>query len=130
MATAKPREGSSAWAGVCDTDRQLALTSARDDALAHVLASIRRVSLGRSTLADALALKDIYDEVSDWLMNLPVTRVNYRRDLQVEMTLAATPDAMFEILRMAIERHPDLGAPSTEAGWLPVPRGSAGAGKR
>ena len=112
---------SGAWTTVSDADRQKTLASAKADAISRVVDSIKPIPLAKGkTVGDALANKEVYHALSDWLENRPVIRVEYRRDLQVELSMAGTPGGCFGVVREAVVRYTDLPTPSTEAGWAEV----------
>jgi hypothetical protein len=56
----------------------------------------------------------------DWLAVRPVIRIEYRLDLQVEITMAGTPNGMFDTVRHAVTERSDLPIPRDEAGWALV----------
>ena len=109
------------WATVSDADRQKTLAIAKADAMARVIDSIKPIHLAKGkTIGDALANKEVHGALIDWLENRPVIRVDYRRDLQVDLSMAGTPGGCFSVIRAAIEKYTDLPMPPNEAGWIEV----------
>ena len=109
------------WGAVAEADRQKALANARAEAIARVLDSVKPIHLtGSKTVADALAIPAVRTAIHDWLDNRPVTRVDYRRDLDLELTMAGTPSGLFEVLRRSLSEHPDFALPKNEAGWQEI----------
>lgn len=109
------------WANVSDADRQKALAAAKADAIARVIDSIKPIPLASGkTIGDALANPEVHTALLDWLENRPITRVDYRRDLQLELSMAGTPHGCFDTLRHAITKHSDLLIPRDEAGWSDI----------
>jgi hypothetical protein len=110
----------SGWGSVSEPDRQKALTAAKSDAMTRVIDSIKPIRLaGGKTIGDALANTDVRNAVNDWLENRPVIRVEYRRDLQIELALAGTPGGCFDHVRAAVEKYTHLPVPD-EKGWAAV----------
>jgi hypothetical protein len=138
VAKARPVGADGTWRSVPDADRQKALAAAKADAIGRVLDSIKPLPLTPDkTVADALANPDVRKDLNDWLENRPVTRVEYRRDMQVELYMAGTAGGCFDVLRRSVSDHTDWKLPRTEAGWAanreqferhmasPIGRGSA-----
>ena len=106
------------WAAVSEADRQKALAIAKADAIENVIASIKPIRLSNEkTVGDALANREVRAAVVDWLDNRPVTRIEYRQNLHVQLTMAGTPGGCLDVLRTAIVKYTDLSSPSDEAGW-------------
>jgi hypothetical protein len=96
--------------------------SAKDDAIKHVLNSVQPI-----LVADGKTVGDVMDShpkvrqaLMDWLNIRPVLRIEYRRDLQIELTMAGTPDGLFDAFRRAVGDEPDVKVPRHEIGWSAV----------
>jgi hypothetical protein len=118
----RPQAIGSVWDGVSDADRKKALSSAEDDAIKHVLDSVQPI-----LFADGKTVGDVMDShpkvrqaLLDWLNIRPVLRVEYRRDLQIELTMAGTPDGVFDTFRRAASDEPDVKVPRHEIGWSAI----------
>lgn len=121
VATLRTNGLTGGWANVSDADRQKALAAAKADAMSRVVDSLKPIGLVKGkTVGDALANQEVHRALSDWLENRPVIRVEYRRDLQLELSMAGTPDGCFSVVRAAIVKFTDLPTPATEAGWAEV----------
>ena len=92
-----------------------------EDAIARVVDSIRPIEISKGkTVGNALDQPDVRRAVMDWLAVRPVIRVEYRLDLSVEITMAGTPNGLFDTVRHAVIEHSDLPIPRDEAGWAVV----------
>jgi len=118
----RPPATGSPWDGVSDGDRSKAVLSAKDDAIKHVLNSVQPI-----LVADGKTVGDVMDShpkvrqaLMDWLNIRPVLRIEYRRDLQIELTMAGTPDGLFDAFRRAVGDEPDVKVPRHEIGWSAV----------
>ena len=118
----RPRGNDSAWAAVSDADRAKAVAAAKDDAVGRVINSLKPIPLAKgSTIGDALADPKVHKDLEDWLQNRPVTRIDYKRDYQVELTMAGTPGGVFDLLRRSITKNNvNVAVPTNEAGWAAV----------
>lgn len=104
----RPVGVSDAWAGVNDDERIRALAAARADAAQTVLGSIKPIQLtsGR-TVADALGSPATSQRVTEWLVSRPVTKLRYKDDLEVELTMAAPPQQVMDVVLDAAQVRPD-----------------------
>src|SRR5207245_7042915 len=120
-AKARPQRLGAGWPNVADADRAKALSAAKADAIARVIDSIKPITIAKGkTVGDALANADVRAALTDWLENRPVTRVDYRRDLHVELSMAGTPGGCFDVVRRAVSKTDNFPIPRDEAGWSAV----------
>jgi hypothetical protein len=89
--------------------------------VARVISSIEPIELNTgATVADVLkADKGVRADLEEWLNNRPVTRLEFRDDLGVELTLAASPADAFAIFRNSAARARDR-VPGDEGAWTKV----------
>jgi hypothetical protein len=114
----RPPASAAAWKGSTDNAVSDALIAARQDAVNHVLGSIAPVPLAAGkTIADALAVPAIADELANWVGNRPVMLVDFRDDRTVEVTLSLSPASLSAELRSVLAAHPDIPAPADDKGW-------------
>jgi hypothetical protein len=117
----RPRAGNTSWADVADDARQRALAAARADAVERVLGSVRSLELADHQLVgDALLIPEVKQRMITWLSSRPVTRVEFGRDMQVELALSATPEDAFAEFRAAVASTAmgkALALPSTDTEW-------------
>jgi hypothetical protein len=121
-AAVRPRlSANSPWSGVPDATRRKVLANAKEDAINRVVDSIRPIEISKGkTVGDAMDQPEVRRIVMDWLAVRPVIRVEYRLDLSVEITLAGSPNGLFDTVRHAVIEHSDLPIPRDEAGWAVV----------
>ena len=127
MGELRPSPDNKAWKNVSDADRAEAVAAARRDALAHVLDSLRPVHLGSSatspTVGEVLKKPAIFEGITQWFAQQPVTQAQFGREMQVELVLAVTPEQMLAALRAQIAADAgdlkDLDLPNAgdEAAW-------------
>jgi hypothetical protein len=119
---APPPPMNPAWSAVPPEVCQRAVASAMQNAVDRVLDSIAPIELAQGkTIADALRVAAIKQSLVDWLTHRPVTTLNYRSDMVVELTLAASPQDLFDVLRVAILSHPDdVPHPADSVQWAEV----------
>jgi hypothetical protein len=110
------------WASVSEADREKALAAAKAEAIAHVVESIKPIALGKGeTVGDAMTHhQEVRSALYEWLENRPVTRVEYRRDMQLDLTMAGTPGGCFEVVRRAVTKASETSASRTETEWAAV----------
>jgi hypothetical protein len=118
----QPAGADAAWSTVAPEARREAIASARKAAAESVINSTRNV-----TLPDGKPLAEVMDkpqspvrkELEQYLLDRPVTDVQFRDDKQVEVTLSAPPTETFETVREAVEKTD--GAPKLdEQQWSQV----------
>ena len=113
-----PPASRSAWAGVNIIARRQAVGAAKSQAVQHVMDSLRPIDLaGGKTVGDALDNLAVGRSLAEWLRLRPVTRIDFQDDLQVELSLAAPPQEVFDAFRSAVSQVKDLPQPADEAGW-------------
>ncbi len=91
------------WDRISDAIRKQALDAARQDAARRSLDSVRPVELSPGfTVADALAQPEVAQRMIAWFENRPIKTVNFKENLQVDLTLGAPPAETFEQLLGAL----------------------------
>jgi hypothetical protein len=97
------RPMSPSWRTVPDAARADALDAARNNAIAHLLDSIREIPVGGGkTTDDALAVPGAANRLRSWLAAQPVTNVEFEEGLEVHLTLAAAPDDFWPQLQSTL----------------------------
>lgn len=95
----RPVDAGDAWHGVSDDARSQAVSAARRDAVQHVIDNIRPVPVDSDrTMADLLNREPVRQAVDNWLSERPVTQVQFRDDLQVELAVSAPPDELLDTI--------------------------------
>ncbi len=114
-----PPASSIAWKGAADQDVQAALQAARQDLVTRVLDSIGAVELpDNKHIGDALSNPPVASAMANWVGSRPLTRVDFREDSTVDVTLSITPAALCQEFRAVMSAHPDAAPlPADEAGW-------------
>jgi hypothetical protein len=111
------------WAAVSDEVRRQALTEANQAARQRTLDSVKPVVLiDKTTVEQGLAEPRVGDAVNGWLAERPVTKVDFRDDLTVEVSLAVDPNDFFDMLKTALLRQNVVPAPRDERSWQQVAR--------
>jgi hypothetical protein len=108
------------WSAIPQDVREKALVSARGDAVRRVVDSIRPVGVSSDhTLGEALGSGDAkpYRAVVDWMMARPITRVDFRSDMQVELELAVDGDEFVGQLRSAVALQKVIALPADDKAW-------------
>ena len=114
----RPDPSQVSWQQVSDQSRQRAIEAARQDAVGRVIESLKPLSWNdRRTLADALNNGEVADTVRGWLNTRPVIAVEFRDNLEVRLTLAASPDDLWPVLKGAMERGKSVPKPKASADW-------------
>ena len=112
------------WSSVNGDDRKRALETARVDAMNKVTESLLPVPLANGkTIGDALGNLKVKKALTDWLESRPVVHVEYRADMQVELTLQGSADGCLAALRRAIMVQSEVAFPVDEKGWEAVRSG-------
>ena len=115
------RPTSSAWAGVPDEARKTALLQAGANARQSVFNNAMAVNLaGQQTLGQALRSEGIDAFLTDYFSQRPVTRVDFKDDLSVEVTLGVEAQGLFDVLRIALQRQGGEALPRTDDDWEKV----------
>ena len=90
----------------------------RANAADRVLASVAPLDLGNGRrVGDALATPAVGEPVKQWLMERPITSVEFRDDLGVRLTLSASPAAFWEVLRANLSKQQAVPTPAGEPAW-------------
>lgn len=111
------------WAQIPDAARQKALSAANTDATRRVMDSVSPVVLeDHTTLADGFANPKVGDQVRQWLSQRPVTRVDFRDNLQVEVALAVDEQDLFSVVRDALSQQNAIPLPKDSADWKRIER--------
>jgi len=98
----RPRRDSR-WAAVGADVRQRALDDAAVDAANRVMDSVKEIPLGdKKTVEDAIKDPQIKNSVRHWITSRPMTRVDFRDNLDVEVALAAEPKDFFDVFRVTL----------------------------
>jgi hypothetical protein len=119
----RPPQRDEVWAGVSDDARKQALSTAKRNAITRVLDSIRPIRLaGDDTVGTALALPAVERDVTRWLSNRPVTRVEFGDDRQVDLTLSAEPTELFDVFKASAQNEKSLALPLDDKDWQRVRR--------
>jgi hypothetical protein len=96
----RPGESNRAWRAVSEEARRRAVNAAKQNAVERALDNLRPIALSESQiLGDVLADKQVSEQLSGWLASRPVTEVQFRPDLFVEVTLGVFPDELLDALR-------------------------------
>ena len=118
IARLQPPSADKAWWGVSDEARRAAVSSARDNAVSHVIDSLRPIQLDNNrTLDDALAVPEVGQAVRNWLWSRPVRSVEFDDDLSVRLELSAPPDQLWPVVKDALSHQTKLPAPMGQANW-------------
>jgi hypothetical protein len=110
----RPGPDQAAWRGVPDAAVRTALNDARRSAATQVLGRLESsasTSAGTASLRTLLADPKVRGELEGWLMGRPVTAANFRDDLEVRVSIAPDPDALWNELAAATADRKDLGFP-------------------
>jgi len=114
---ARPPAARRAWSDVDDDARTSAIALAKLDAASQILQSVRSVQLGPGfSVDDALRDPGVRARMSEWLASRPITRVEYRPDLVVEVRVAASASQTLDALVDALRASPDLKRPLDDLG--------------
>jgi hypothetical protein len=113
----RPPASDRSWWCVSDGDRRQALLAARDNAIAHILESVKPIELPTGkTIAQALSDQAANQAIVGWLSKQPVKSVQFSNDQTVHLTLDVTPEGLWPQLRLALDRQKQI-APTTQADW-------------
>jgi hypothetical protein len=93
----RPSELPGSWRSVDQEERRRAVAAAKENAVHRVLDNLRGIEVAPGpTVADALSNKDFQQRFSQWLASRPVTGVEFRPDLFVELTLGVSRGELFD----------------------------------
>jgi hypothetical protein len=115
----RPDPSQIAWRTVSDADRQAVIETARHNAIDRVIDSLRAVEwdYGKRHLADAIAVPAVNDSLRDWLNARPITSIEFRDDLEVRISLAASPADLWPMLSDALTRQSAVSVPHDSKEW-------------
>jgi hypothetical protein len=95
----RPSDDGNAWATVADAARRQAVADARQDAVQHVVQSIRFIELSPGQTVDSLLVHEKSRQtIYAWLNSRPVTNVQFRENLQVELTVSVPADELADVV--------------------------------
>jgi hypothetical protein len=95
----RPADFPGPWRGISDDARKQAIVAARDNVIDRLFDSIGAVEITPGSLvSQMLGDKHVRDDLRQWLATRPVTRLEFRNDLTVQMTLAVDPHDFFDEL--------------------------------
>jgi hypothetical protein len=97
---------------VPDAAVRTALNDARRNAAGQVLAGLESIpTSGSKRLGRVLADPKVRGDLEGWLMSLPVTSAEFRDNLEVRVSVAPDPDALWTELTTAASSQKDLDFP-------------------
>jgi hypothetical protein len=115
-----PREQAGAWKDVDEETRRGAIALAKNDAVSRVITSVEP-----SGLSAAVTVRDLFtsepkvrEELDAWLASRPVTRIDFRDDLSVEVTLAALPGDAFDAFKTFVPAGDKFDWASAREHWI------------
>jgi len=115
------------WARISDTVCELAVLKAKLDAAQTSLRSVSPLMLTtQSTVGDALSAGEVGPAMEQWFVAQPLTRLEYRDDLQAEVVLDAPPAAAFDRFRTLSEKLKQVALPQDDGLWGKVKDGFKG----
>jgi hypothetical protein len=101
-----PPAGNDRWSRVSDEARRQAVGDAKYDAVMNVFDSIADIQLDQTvTVGNALSDETIVDHVHRWFASRPVTDIEFRDNLEIEIALAAPPREIAGALRAAMSKQ-------------------------
>lgn len=122
----RPRPGSP-WNAVTDAAREQALRDANAAAVRNAMDSVAGIVLTNGqTIGAAFERPEIGRPVQEWLASRPVTRVDFRDDLQVELLLSVDEIEYFDVIRNQIAAASRANLPDNTEQWDRVRRDYAG----
>lgn len=113
-------DGDDGWNTVSDDARRQAIGAAKYDAAIKVFDAIAPIPLSDGkTIGDALEIESVADHLHRWLADRPVTNLEFRDNLEVEITLAVPADEVSTVLREALGTQKQIAALDDEQ-WTKV----------
>jgi len=114
----RPRPGN-AWASVGDRAREDALRAANADAIRQTMGCVAPVPLSRThTIGSAFGIAKVERGVHQWLASRPVTSVDFRDDMYVEIVLAVDERDFYDEVRAALAADgAGIALPTTDEEW-------------
>lgn len=117
----RPDPTQASWQNVSDDDRRRAIVAAKQGAVAAVLESLKPIPLeGTHTIAEALALPPVDQELRKWLSSRPITAVQFRDNREVRLALSVAPQEMWPVLKEALQRQKSVPVPTKVNDWIRV----------
>jgi hypothetical protein len=106
------------WRDVSQAAREQAVAAAKADAARRSLASVRAISLTpRSTVGDALAVKDVGEGMQRWFTSQTPARVELTDDMEAVVELSGTPTETYETFHDLALKQKEVPVPADEGGW-------------
>lgn len=104
----RPDLAQTAWRNVSDADRRGAIDAARGNAIQRVMDSLREVEwdYGKKRLANVISTRAASTELGEWLASRPITRIEFRDDLEVRISLAASFRDLWPVLKGMVAQSP------------------------
>ncbi len=104
LAQVQPAALGGQWEVVSKKSREEALSAAKMNAVRRLSDSISKVALDpHSTVGDTLD-KEQQQSVESWLSSLPIGRVEFGRDLNVDVTLVVDEPQFFDVVKTAVTK--------------------------
>jgi hypothetical protein len=117
----KPQAGNEAWAHVSNEARKTAILSAKQNAAQRAIDGVKSIKLTKTkTVGDALTNSEVNDAMFAWLQSRPVTSVQFRDDLGVDVTLVVLSGEMFDVFRNSMHDKKDVPQPASDEEWARV----------
>jgi hypothetical protein len=117
----RPRPEQVAWRGVPDEAVHAAINDARRSAARQVLDSVEAVPLGggaaeaaNDRLGKTLSDQKVRDALEGWLMNRPVTSVEFNDDLEVRVAVAIDGESFWNELAAGVGDRKDVPFPADD----------------
>jgi hypothetical protein len=106
------------WHDVSQAARDQAVAAAKADAARRSLSSVRPISLTpRSTVGDALAIKEVGEGMQSWFASQTPARVELTDDMEAVVELGGTPAETFETFRDLAVKQKEVPLPADDRGW-------------
>lgn len=114
----RPDPSQVTWKKVSDAARRAAIDAARKNAVDRVVDSLKPIDLGRGhRLSEALGVPTVNAPLRDWLSSRPVRSIQFMDDLEIRLTLSATPRELWPTLKTGLEMQRVVRIPENPAGW-------------
>jgi hypothetical protein len=106
------------WHDVSQAARDQAVAAAKVDAARRSLSSVRPIPLTpRSTVGDALEVKEVGEGMQSWFASQTPARVELTDDMEAVVELAGTPAETFETFRDLAVKQKEVPLPTDDRGW-------------
>ncbi len=114
----RPDPSQAAWRAVSDKDRRAAVEAAQQSAIGRVIESLRTIEFGNGRrLGDAMDVPAMKNAISAWLADRPITWIEFRDDLEVRISLAASAHDLWPILQAALLKQETEFQPRSPQEW-------------